>query len=277
MPGRNKGFDPLSSLFEAPEPGVAPPAAAPSARSEPDTERTTPPAAAEVPDPGALPAPGFADAETLEDVRLQDLGRSAPKPEVDKAAIARAVAVAAAARLQAQPKAPSPAPGQAPDPGVAPRKRSRLDSLAARAVRPRGDALAAARAAAAAETREAEHSAEVSRQAHVRKVRDQVESLVPTLLPGVPNVRVVNAIIVDERGALRSLWMAHRTRFIGEGQLERAVGAAVVLQATASVSSGNLVAAHVETTASDYLVWIDVARNQVLAAFPDARAYFAAP
>lgn len=275
MPGRNKGFDPLSSLFEAPEPGVAPPAAAPAPGTGPDADRPTPPAAAEVPDPGALPAPGFADAETLEDVRLQDIRPPAPKPEVDKAAIARAVAAAAAARLQAQ--APAPAPAPAKESSAAPRKRSRLDSLAARAVRPRGDALAAARAAAAAETREAEHSAEVNRQAHVRKVRDQVEALVPTLLPGVPSVRVVNAIIVDEREALRSLWMAHRTRFIGEGQLERAVGAAVVLQATVSVSSGNLVAAHVETTASDYLVWIDVARNQVLAAFPDARAYFAAP
>jgi len=275
MPERNKGFDPLSSLFEAPEPGVAPPSAAPTHSEEPTPTRPAPPAAAEVPDPGALPAPGFAEAETLEDVRVENIGTPAAKPTVDKAAIAKAVAAAAAARLESHTA--SAAPTEDPARTPTPRKRSRLDSLAARAVRPKGDALAAARAAAAAETREAEHSAEVSRQAHVRKVRDQVEALVPTLLPGVPSVRVVNAIIVDEREALRSLWTAHRTRFIGEGQLERAVGAAVVLQATDSVSTGNLVAAHVETMASDYLVWIDVARNQVLAAFPDARAYFAAP
>ena len=143
-------------------------------------------------------------------------------------------------------------------------------------MRPKVDALAAARAAAAAETAVAAQVAEDTRQAHAQRVSDQVEALVPTLLPGVPSVRVVNAIIVDQRDVLESLWMAHRTRFIRDGQLERAVGAAVVLQAFGSVAPGSLVAAHVETSASDYLVWIDVARNQVLAAFPDARAYFSA-
>ena len=259
MPGRNKGFDPLSSLFEAPEPGAVPPA--PEVPSGP---RSQPSDGSVVPDPGALPTPGFSDADTLEDVRLQP-----EEPAIDKAAIARAVATAAAARLKAAAPAPAPAPTS--------RSAGRLDSLAARAVRPRGDALAAARAAAEEEVREARHTAEATRQAHVKRVRDQVEALVPSLLPGVPNVRVVNAIIVDQRDVLRALWTAHRTKFIAEGQLERAVGASVVLQATESAGEGNLVAAHVETEASDYLVWINVEHNQVLAAFPDARAYFAAP
>lgn len=273
MSGRNKGFDPLSSLFEAPEPRLSAPAPAPPLSSGPAA------AQAVVPDPGAV-----------------DLPRPNKAPVVDKAAIAKAVAAAAAARLKAQAEAsipgaapepvaraapspsPSPAAPSAPAVGKAPKgkKRSRLDSLAARSVRPRGDALAAARAAAAQESAVAEQVAEDSRAAHARKVSDQVEALVPTLLPGVASVRVVNAIIVDHRDVLRALWTAHRTKFIGDGQLERAVGAAVVLQAIDSVGAGSLVAAHVETSASDYLVWIDVARNQVLAAFPDARAYFSA-
>ena len=273
MPGRNKGFDPLSSLFEAPEPGLAapPPEPAPAAAALPPAP--SPPAP--VADPGVVPDPGAVD-----------LPKAKKAPGIDKAAIAKAVAAAAAARIKAQAakaakaprSAPTPAPTPTPTPVQAPtvKKRSRLDTLASRSVRPRGDALAAARAAAAQETAVADQVAEDSRQAHARKVSVQVEALVPTLLPGVESVRVVNAIIVDQRDVLKALWTGHRSRFIRDGQLERAVGAAVVLQAIEAVRQGSLVAAHVETSASDYLVWIDVARNQVLAAFPDARAYFSA-
>ncbi|MEC8425343.1 MAG: hypothetical protein VX000_16275 [Myxococcota bacterium] len=256
MPGRNKGFDPLSSLFEAPEPGLAAP----------------------VP-PGDMPRPTHADPGPAAGEADPDGGPA----DMDRAAIAKAVAAAAAARLQAQGVEAQPVlsggSGSVPTTGSSSppaRKRSRLDTLAARAVRPRGDALAAARAAVARETRAAEASAEESRQAHQRRVSDQVAALVPTLLPEVPSVKVVNAIIVQQRDVLRALWTAHRARFITDGQLERAVGAAVVLQALDAVGVGGLVAAHVETPASDYLVWIDVERNQVLAAFPDARAYFSA-
>jgi len=41
------------------------------------------------------------------------------------------------------------------------------------------------------------------------------------------------------------------------------------------VPSDSLVAAHVVTDASDYLVWIDLQTGSLVAAFADARAYFA--
>ena len=255
MPGRNKGFDPLSSLFEAPEPGAVPPA--PEVPSGPGHNRRMVHRA----DPGALPTPGFSDADTLEDVRLQP-----EEPAVDKAAIARAVATAAAARLK--PLLPLPLRADVSQCWAARSPRSQSGAAAS-------DALAAARAAAEEEVREAD----TLRRQPGRPMSSVFETRSrPSCLPcGVPNVRVVNAIIVDQRDVLRALWTAHRTKFIAEGQLERAVGASVVLQATESAGEGNLVAAHVETEASDYLVWINVEHNQVLAAFPDARAYFAAP
>ncbi len=292
MSGRNKGFDPLSSLFEAPEPGrAAPPekpAMPPGFGDEPTgiAPRPSPeevaaalpsdPSAVAVPEPTGVKPPAAQPAP-------------AKPPQLDKAAIAKAVAAAAAARIKAQQKAaptpaPAPAPAQkpralAPTPEVpkpAPKKKgSRLDALAKRAVRPKGDALAAARAAAAAETKQAEEAHEESVRAHVQEVRDKVAALVPSLLPGVQGVRVANALIADARPVLTALWKAHRARFAKDGQLERAVAAAAVLHALETVPSGELVAAHVETGASDYLVWIDAAQGSLLAAFADARAYFA--
>ena len=61
----------------------------------------------------------------------------------------------------------------------------------------------------------------------------------------------------------------------GSLPLERAVGAAAVLYSLESTESGALIAAHVVTEASDYLVWLDISNAYCVAAFADAEAYFA--
>ena len=57
--------------------------------------------------------------------------------------------------------------------------------------------------------------------------------------------------------------------------LERAVAAARVVDSLKHAPSGALIAAHAVTAASDYLVWIDLQSGSLVAAFADARAYFA--
>ena len=62
---------------------------------------------------------------------------------------------------------------------------------------------------------------------------------------------------------------------LGDGQLERAVASTRVLDSFKLAPKGALIAAHAVTDASDYLVWIDLQTGSLVAAFSDARAYFA--
>ena len=74
---------------------------------------------------------------------------------------------------------------------------------------------------------------------------------------------------------LSALWKSHRSKFLSDGELERAVAAARVVDSLKHAPSGALIAAHAVTAASDYLVWIDLQSGSLVAAFADARAYFA--
>jgi hypothetical protein len=104
--------------------------------------------------------------------------------------------------------------------------------------------------------------------------------MVTERLPGLGRFQVERSLFADQRPVLSALWKGHRAKFLAEGSLERAVSAAAVLHALDSVPLGRLVVAHVVTAASDYLVWIDLdvstGQGSLLAAFSDARAYFAA-
>lgn len=86
---------------------------------------------------------------------------------------------------------------------------------------------------------------------------------------------MLNAIAVDDRQVMVALWKAHRARFAADGDLARMVAASSVLRELAAVARGRLVAAIVETGVSDYLVWVDLDKEIVIAAFPDARAWYA--
>jgi hypothetical protein len=318
---RPRGFDPLSSLFDVVDPAhvdeLAPPEEGESERGEVGAGQidfTDPlfksppelpaPPAADVPEPRNMPAAAsVSDPAGLEPARKEE---PAAGPQIDKAAIARAVAKAAAARAAAATKAaapkpappkpapapekPAPAPVKAPvvakaEPAPAPAARSRLASLAASGAGRKMSALEAARAAAEAEQQAHQHKAEEQTAAtaaaqeaastlRTHAMAERVAILIPQWLPSVGELRVANAMITDQREVLKAVWRSHRARFLADGQLERAVGAAAVLHALQHTAPGNLVAAHVVTQASDYLVWLDLGGGSLVAAFSDARAYF---
>jgi len=104
---------------------------------------------------------------------------------------------------------------------------------------------------------------------------DRIQSLVEASLPGVGDLDVKAAKIADEREVLIALWKSHRTKFLSDGELERAVAASRVVELLKQAPDGALIAAHAVTAASDYLVWIDLQSGSLVAAFADARAYFA--
>jgi hypothetical protein len=279
MSNRNKGFDPLSSLFDAPDPAAGP------AKSEDPYAVTESGRKIQVPDPlvslavdagldledaptemAPLPPPAAElpdepSEDGVEFIETMPAGEALPasddwtesKPE-------------ALFSLNQLPK-PDPNEELAPRYG---RRMSRVERLAARAVRP-VEALEAARAAARQETVESE---KVARQV-VRTLADRIQELIPACLPGVGDVEVANAKVMDEREVLVAIWKSHRSKFLSDGELERAVAAARVLQSFNTSPAGALVAAHVMTSASDYLVWIDLQTGSLVAAFADARSYFA--
>ncbi len=102
----------------------------------------------------------------------------------------------------------------------------------------------------------------------------QLESMIQSHLPQLKEFHVANAMDTFDRPILKAIWTTHRTKFLMNGQLEYAVSSLSVIDALVSVPSGYLVAAYVETTASDYLIWVDFTQNRLVAAFADAGTYF---
>jgi hypothetical protein len=129
----------------------------------------------------------------------------------------------------------------------------------------------------AAETEAVENEKDSESNPLVDPMVDRIQSLVPRWLPEVGAVYVANAMVAHERLKLKALWKAHRAKFLQDGHLGRAVGAAAVLHALETLPLEDLVAAFVVTDASDYLVWLDMGNAAMVAAFPNARAYFANP
>jgi len=289
----HKGFDPLSSLFDEPE--LSPP---PGGNTE-DATPDPPPAESRasetiIPEnftffpgleaPEALKKPVEPKPVEADDETGPTLATAAVAAEVDEPGPSAAEELAKAvgrqaAQLAAEDDAvstPEPDSGSAKRP--APQK-SRIDSLAAspRRLRP---ALEAARVAAANEAAAEEARQELERAAANAVVRgehpviDTVDQMIGSCLPGLGDRVVVNAIEVTQRTILSALWKAHRAKFLGDGELERAAGAAAVVGALGRPKN-RLVAAHVVTMASDYLVWFELESQAMIAAFSDAKAYFA--
>jgi hypothetical protein len=226
------------------------------------------------------------------------------RPQVDKAALAKALARAAMAKAaaaapketasetrkahgvktaglrkaqqaQARRIPPPPEDEEASAPPAKKKKgrptsKSRVAGLAARARRPKS-ALEAAREAAKAEDAKAEE-AQVAR---LLELPLRVQGILRRQLTGMSKVEVANALVMSDRPLLRALWKGHRARFVGSGQLSEVVATTNVIRALGAVPAGQLVAAIVETTESEYLVWVDVGSEAVIAAFPDARAWYA--
>lgn len=271
----SKGFDPLASLFEAPEPGRAEASASPAAAAPPSAPAIDKVALAkELAAEAAAEAAARKAAQELDKVALAKklaaeaaAKAAARKANEDKVALAKRLAAEAVAKAAAKKGAAAAKP------------KSRLDSMAQRARRPTS-ALEAARAAAAREEQDQAQAQRAEAASRKQRLGVRVQALIPEALPGLGRLRVERALFADQRDVLADLWRGHRARFLAEGELERAVGTAAVLHALESLPQGQLVVAHVVTDASDYLVWMDVnletGAGGLLAAFADARAYFAA-
>ena len=205
-----------------------------------------------------------------------------PPPAIDKAALAKALAKAAMARAKASPAAPSPAAPSpaAPSPAAAPPRvaspvasappPSKKPGLASRAQRPMS-ALEAAQAAA-----EAERRRKAAEQIHaVRDLAVQVAGLLRRQLPSASKLEIVNALVLDDRTTLRALWKGHRAKFAAQGALDQVVATTNVLRALDAVAEGQLVASIVETETTEYLVWVDLGSQATIAAFSNARSWYA--
>jgi hypothetical protein len=321
MSKRKQGFDPLSSLFEVPDPAMGVPLGDldlpeeitgstisgrvgltdPHFRTPHDL--SLPPSRMEVP---------VGELEE-EDAPTESMTPEAPDA-MDPVAIAKAVGKAAAARAMTPTKGPvsvrrssidreaaedaaisilsekastrrqmdagavlNELPIPSEDEPLAPRygvKRTRAEAMAARARAP-VNALEAARVAAQREDEQRTQQVAEEARSQEQQLSDRIQEMIPRLLPNAGAIYVANALRVEQRRVLRAIWRSHRSHFMAGGQLERAVGAAAVLHALESVSEQGLVVAHVVTDASDYLLWMDLDQDTVLAAFSDARAYFA--
>jgi hypothetical protein len=204
-----------------------------------------------------------------------------PPPELDKAALAKALAKAAMARAKTN-AAPSPAPAPSAPPVVAPAAPAapvapvvsapppKKAGLASRAQRPMS-ALEAAQAAADSERRR-----KAAEQIHaVRDLAAQVAGLLRRQLPSASKLEIVNALVLDERTTLRALWKGHRAKFAAQGALDQVVATTNVLRALDAVAEGQLVASIVETETTEYLVWVDLGSQATIAAFSNARSWYA--
>ncbi|MED5372154.1 MAG: hypothetical protein VX899_14140 [Myxococcota bacterium] len=257
--------------------------------------------AIEVPEPGIKPSPPDDNeaAEAERTLHKEALAKALAKAAVEKAkaqaaaaekaaqaaaveaarkaALEKAQAQAAdleAARERARAKAAPPTPEPAPAPVKERAKGSRLDGLAQRSRRPTS-ALEAARAAAAAEEQAKLDRAREAAEAAEAALPEQVAEILRRNLKGVDRLRVGKALRLEDRQVLKALWKAHRARFAQQGAIAEVVSTSQVIRALDKVAAGQLVAATVRTESSDYLVFIDLAGQATLAAFPDARAWYA--
>ncbi|MBM4393144.1 MAG: hypothetical protein FJ090_18625 [Deltaproteobacteria bacterium] len=290
MSTQKKGFDPLASLFDRPEPDE-------ERRVELKVPPALPPAQGEdVPVPAHLqttaafpPAP---DVPAALATHAAAPAASAPVGP-DPAELAKILARAAVARASAQKPAVPAGKGAlaaAPPPKAAPAaEMPTLSSRIGAAPPPRkaisaDEALAAARAeegarakvAAAPRPAAASAAAPAPRRAALTadQLTDVVSAQIAAVVPEVGAVYIANAVVVDDRAVLTALWKAHRARFANQADIAAAAACSTVLRALGSVAPGQLAVAHVVTDKSDWLVWIDLDCGP-LAAFNDARALFA--
>ncbi len=259
---KNQGFDPLSSLFDPPS---LPPRMARRARIDPLPEEETLLTSLE---PEVVEEP---QAEVPANLAMsaEEPRRAAAGGAVDKAALARTLARAAMARAGAPQPVPRPINAIVEPPAPAASGPSRT-SLASRASRPISAQEAMRRA------RKQEADAEAARVAAVEaELPGRIAEILARQLPGVEHLTVVNALRMDERQVLTALWKAHRARLAKEGAVDAVVAVTTVIRALGAVAPDQLVAAIVDTDTSNYLVWVDLGSEATIAAFPDARSWYA--
>ena len=130
-------------------------------------------------------------------------------------------------------------------------------------------AKAALKAAAKAERDR--RKARLSRR--MNKLPAKVSRVLGRLLATTEGLEVQNALVMDDRRVLKALWKAHRARMASDGQVDGVVATTNIIRALDAVAPGQLVAAIVATSSSEYLVWVDLGSEATIAALPDARSW----
>lgn len=272
MSTSKKGFDPLGSLFDLPEPG-------PAVAAPPPAKGQAPPEPSNVKPAGAPAGPDPVELARMV-ARAAQAKAAMKKPAASTTLVPDAPPVAkpakpARATAPAAPAAPVSRLSAAPPPQ---RTLSAADALRmaqateARAGLERAQANAAP-AAAPAPTPAA--PAAPAGPLGEDGLVDVVSGIIKDSLPSIGDVYVARAVVMDDRGVLTALWRAHRARFIADRDFAGAVSVLAVLRALASVGRGQLVAAHAVTDKSDWLLWVDLGTSSPIAAFKDARAWLA--
>lgn len=96
------------------------------------------------------------------------------------------------------------------------------------------------------------------------------------IIDGFPRVEVtvMDVRAVNQTEVLKALWNSHRARFLAEGDLTMAGGAAAVLSWIQS-DPGSIAAVHIRVGSSEACAWVHLGHASVIAAFPEAQTYLA--
>lgn len=233
MQDEKKGFDPLASLFDAPNPQFDQDVPFDSMEDSFDSME---------PEDVDIVEESLGNVMHTEEADLNET------QEVSKEELAKALAKAA---LKQRPPA-----------------ESRAEELAARSRKPMS---AKAALAAAAKDEKARRKARLSRR--MNKLPAKVTRVLSRLLATTEGLDVQNALVMDDRKVLKALWKSHRARMATDGKVDGVVATTNIIRALDAVAPGQLVAAVVGTQSSEYLVWVDLGSESTVAALPDARSW----
>ena len=235
MQDEKKGFDPLASLFDAPNPHFD--------QDVPDEPEDSSQESIE----SSVEEVSVAE-ESLGNVMMTEELEAKETQEVSKEELAKALAQAA---LKQRPPA-----------------ESRAAELAARSKKPMSaqDALKAA-----AQDEKDRRKARLSRR--MNKLPAKVSRVLGRLMATTEGWEVQNALVMEDRRVLRALWKAHRARMAADNQVDGVVATTSVIRALDAVAPGQLVAAIVATPGNEYLVWVDLGSEATIAALPDAKSW----
>ena len=101
--------------------------------------------------------------------------------------------------------------------------------------------------------------------------KNAIAKMLAQLFPKFKGIRVIHATEITQREMMGFLWKAHRSKFINDGRLETVIEIDKVLRALKN--SHQLLTATVTTRYSDYLLWIEMSSQQIIAIFPDAKKF----
>jgi hypothetical protein len=237
MQDGKKGFDPLASLFDAPNPLLDEDVVFDSEEESFAEDSLAENSFEEIPDDFDLGAPLMTEEFDAKETQ-----------EVSKEELAKALAQAA---IKQRPPA-----------------ESRAAELAARSTKPLS-AKAALKAAAQAEAEK--RTARLRRR--MNKLPAKVSRVLGRLLVGGDVFEVQNALVMDDRRVLKALWKAHRVRMATDGLVDGVVATTNIIRALDAVAPGQLVAAVVTSKSNEFLVWVDLGSEATIAALPDARSW----